>query len=390
MNARTIKRNYNNSFKRNNTFYNRKLRRRGIKDNNSKQPRTSRYRIRREKRNQLSQRRFNYNFQKRYPNRRRNNNFNQQVDQLSNKLNKLTLNEPTNLQKHIKEPRKDKIITPMEMALQQKYISMSQTSNKIFYTTIYSKFDINVQATTAVVWFPYCISFKNFYPPIIVDTDKTSNCASSLVVLTRDQFTIPTAGTCNITGSYRVVGSTLKIFNVSSVMNRSGDYTIYKLNENALVPVLYNDFNPPTHTNSPELYSLFYGNTLASNYSQATIKNNFSANDKCVYINEYNTNEGNNIFNNSSEYLGMNYENKENKVYAQPGSNGNVIGSNIKYYIRIPGQDDTQSYTIETWQVIELIPLPSLGLSNMCYSVKTVYPPNIIQEINNLNPLSKI
>jgi hypothetical protein len=391
MNAKRYNTNNRYNNKRSNIPYNNKSFRSYLSRNATGSNNNSRYRKRRQKRSQLSYPRFSYRFRRINPNRQRTDQLSRQISELSKQMSKMSLNSnPTNLNKGKKEPRIDKITTPMNMAIHQSYISLYPSSNKIVYVPIYTKTNFSFSGATSILWFPYAVSFNKFDKIIKVQDESEQYDATAVANLLKlshngNQLLVLESGICSLPGSYRLVGATFKIYNTTAMLNKSGDFTIYKLNDSDVLPFAYNDEHPPTQQNLGSLYNDY----CKRNFQQATIKNNFSAADKCVYINEFNTNSGNNIFSNNSEYLGDTYLISQATLSAKP-SNLNPVGSNIKYMLDFSPTTSSQTYTIEIWQLIELVPYPDTNLGNLCYNITHIYPKKIFDEICQSNPLSKV
>lgn len=335
--------------------------------------------------------RFSYVFKRTKPNKSNNSRLSRQIDSLTKQMSRLTLSNSTNLNKGKKEVRTDKIMTPMYMAIHQSYLSLFPSSNKIVYVPVYTKISLQVYTnqTTDLLWFPYAVSFKNFDIDIkmnFLDEDYYANAVASLISVNPLSRLVTTykMGTCNLAGSYRLVGATLKLYNTSSMLNRGGDYTIYKLNDGGAFPFAYDDEHQPTWDMIGEKFRDY----TMQDFQQTTIKNNFSASDKAVYINEYNTNEGNNIFCNNSEYLGQTYT-TQNLMTVFPREE-NATGNNIKYLLKFQPTTQNQFYTVEVWQLIELVPYPNTNLSNLCYNITHVLNKKAFDELCTTNPFSKI
>jgi hypothetical protein len=318
------------------------------------------------------------------------NNIRRQVNELAKDMDNLTVNA-TNLTRKKKEPRSDVLKTPMYMCLHQCYISIFPTSNKIIYIPLYTKTTLNILAnkTSNLLWFPYGVSFSKINTSVTITingSDYSINAISTSIFTDGTNFTLPTHNSITEYGNYRLVGATLKLTNVSSMLNKQGDVFIAKLNDNDSWPFAYSKEHPPTPTNAANLVN-YYNNYVSKDYTNVTIKNNFSCNEE-IYINEYNTLEGNNIFSHEFEYLGDKYANEDRNAWAWP-SERNATGNNIKYLVRFGLVANDQKYTLETWQLVEFVPSPLSTMANLGSSVNKLFSSDVVKQMNELNPLLK-
>jgi len=333
--------------------------------------------------------------------RREDKNIRKNVKNITGKINNIKSNAKMtkfneNKNKNKKELRRDKITTAMEMGLSSRYISIYPTSSRITYQKIYSRFAINVSTNydRHIVWFPYAINFNN-YPDLNITVDVNGNAVapnriSQLIQVNSSAFN-PTQAVdyqtldstpCGLPGMYRVVCTSLKIVNTTSLVNKAGSYIIYKINENTLYPPFYNNQAVPTNLNSPN-YFLRVENVVCQNHDQINIKQSYAATD-IAYIHEFNIYEGNNIFQASTEYIGQQFENGTETL---AGWDRNPIGNNIKYEIFFPHPNTTNNYIVETWQIIEVIPHPSLQMDNITHIQNAVMNKNVLNKLKVYNPL---
>lgn len=328
---------------------------------------------------------------------------NSKIDKLSDDLSKLSLSlfpKTTNIYRKLKEPRIDKYITPMEMGLSHRFTSLFKTGNRIRYVSLYNRFEIDNSMLPGFVakymWFPYSVNFQS-YPDLSItvsdaqEGSRPPDMISPLMRITTNSLTRTIEGmtvyncaSCGLVGNYRLVGATLKITNLSPFNTKAGSYIIYKLNENTAYPPFYAKALVPAKPNSPK-YTEIIGTLANLNHDQVMLKQSFSASD-VGYINEYNIYEGNNIFQTPNEYIGADYTNGDEPVATW---SGNPQGNNIKYEIDISPTTTLQSYLIETWQILEIVPDPSLNLDNTTDFQTHIFNEDVLDEIRRKMPIVK-
>lgn len=328
---------------------------------------------------------------------------NNKIDKLSDDLSKLSLSlfpKTTNIYRKLKEPRIDKYVTPMEMGLSHRFTSLFKTGNRIRYMSLYNRFEIDNSVIPSFVakylWFPYSVNFQS-YPDLSIkvsdgqEGSTSPNIISPLIRITTNTSTRSVEGmsvyncsACGLVGNYRLVGATLKITNLSPFNTKAGSYIIYKLNENTAYPAFYANTLVPAKPNSPN-YTNVVGTLANLNHDQVMLKQSFSASD-IGYIHEYNIYEGNNIFQTPNEYIGADYLDGDEPVAKWLG---NPQGNNIKYEIDIPTTTTLQSYLVETWQILEIVPNPSLNLDNTTDFQTHIFNEDVLDEIRRKMPIVK-
>lgn len=374
-----------------NTNYNKRSRR---QNNNLQKPK---FRYKFTKKNKINDNRLINNNNSGF----NNNTTTRAVKQLENQINSLTITKPTNLMpKNKKQIRNDKVITAMEMALKNQFLSYLPTTNRIVNCVVYSKvtYTIPVGGNYAI-WFPYAVNFSNYQgnAPIVYYSAAAHRAdrISTFLFYTPTAQTLHTqdteVGLCSIPGIYRLNCATLKVYNTTSMMQRSGDYTIYKLDSNNPSPAMYVQSNPISYNQSSS-----YKNTIdtlcTGNYLQTAVKNNFSASDKFAKIDEININEGNNIFCATNEYLGNSFINRSSDDSANFTiiNNNNPVGINTKYLIKFSIVTEPQTYVFESWQVLQVVPAPELGLGNIAHVCDLVATKNVIEQVKYSTPFNKL
>lgn len=327
---------------------------------------------------------------------------NKKIAKLSEDISKLSLSmfpKTTNIYRKLKEPRIDKYITPMDMGLSQRFTSVFKTGNRIRYMSLYNRFEAlnnNGGMMTTFIWFPYSINFQS-YPDLAITVSDGNNgtvqpdvinplvrIIHNTILGSVNALYCYDCSSCGLVGNYRIVGCTLKIQNLSPFNTKGGSYVIYKLNENTTYPPFYNKNNPIINSNAPDYTDILY-NLVKVNHDQVMLKQSFSATD-VGYIHEYNVYEGNNIFQTPQEYIGQDYISGVEPVAMW---SGNPQGNNIKYQIDIPATSTSQSYLIETWQIIEIVPDPGLNLDNITDFQTHVFDDKVIDEIRRKMPICK-
>lgn len=246
------------------------------------------------------------------------------------------------------------------------------------------------------MWFPYSVNFQS-YPDLAItvsDGEEGSTQPNIIAPLMRvvtntltstiEGMAVYDCSSCGLVGNYRLVGASFKITNLSPFNTKSGSYIIYKLNENTAYPPFYNKSLPPTKANSPD-YTNVIGTLANQNHDQVMLKQSFSASD-IGFIHEYNIYEGNNIFQTPNEYIGVDYISGVEPVALWTG---NPQGNNIKYEIDIPATSTIQSYLMETWQILEIVPDPSLNLDNITDFQTHIFNENVLDEIRRKMPIVK-
>lgn len=328
---------------------------------------------------------------------------NTKIDKLADDLSKLSLSlfpKTTNIYRKLKEPRVDKYITPMDMGLSHRFTSLFRTGNRIRYVSLYNRFEVDNSTIPGFIakylWFPYSVNFQS-YPDLSItvsdlqEGSRPPNIIAPLIRVTTNNvgpqiegMTVYNCASCGLVGNYRLVGATLKITNLSAFNIKAGSYIIYKLNENTAYPPFYAQALVPAKPNSPK-YTEIVGTLANLNHDQVMLKQSFSASD-VGYIHEYNIYEGNNIFQTPNEYIGADYTSGEEPVATW---SGNPQGNNIKYEIDIPTTTTLQSYLIETWQILEIVPNPSLNLDNTTDFQTHVFNEDVLDEIRRKMPIVK-
>lgn len=328
---------------------------------------------------------------------------NSKIDKLSEKLSKLTLEifpKTTNIYRRMKEPRIDKMVSPMDMGLSCAFTSIFPTGNRIRYMSLYNRYEFTTNNTgymKSLLWFPYAINFQSYPDLAITISDGTEDgttqpdticpliVTARLAPATSINLNMNSTSACGLVGNYRVIGASFKITNTTAFINKAGSYMVYKLNENTAFPPFYNSNLLPNLTNCPD-YTSTIQKVVTASHDQVMLKQSFSCSDKCL-INEYNTYEGNNIFQTPNEYIGSSYISGAEPIAQW---DGNPQGCNIKYQLDFPPTPSINSYIFESWQILEIVPDPGLNLDNITDFQTHVFNPEIIDQIRKSMPITKL
>lgn len=309
-----------------------------------------------------------------------------EVNKLTNKLDSMSI-KSTNLIVPKKEIRTDRLISPYNMARRAQYIPIYEIKEKVLNMSVYTKLVVSLEGNTDeinyyMLFFPYSINFKmnlydNYSNKIIVSTG-TADVYKNIWFLadnsTQQGFTVNYKETApsGIIGNWKLIGTTIKIYNVANMLNKGGDFSIIKIQSNELMPYFVN------HTAEPEIGQLNVVRALLTkDYSQAP-RNNFSANDT-AFIDEYNVSEGTNIFNSPIEYMGCKYSSTNN--YRQATYGNDMVGNNVTYMFHTKGMGTPQTYVFEVWNVFSIIPAPEAGLGNLGTITKRCFTKEVVENI---------
>lgn len=295
--------------------------------------------------------------------------------------------------KNRKELRTDKLMTPMEMVFRGQYMPLFKIEERCSTTYTYSKFVFTFYSgypRIKILLFPYSVNFKeNLYQ--YQETVKAGGAVCDAffnVAIMRtnsggsiDQGECHKTAQCGIAGNWKLLGTTYKLMNISPKMQQGGSITITKLIDNDIAPLFtYHGYAPTSG-----VVVDWIKNYVNADYSQVQPKNNFQPTSE-IYIDEFNTSSGNNIFQGMSEYIGSRYLDIEDGFVATYSKD--AVGNNIKYLIElsVPSTAD-QTYTLEVWNVFHVIPEPDTGLSNVARFYNNFYNSKVLQEIKTRMPM---
>lgn len=354
--------------------------------------------------------RYNYNNRASRNNNRRDYNLSNKINRLTDKISQLNVKNDrivndikkenkskknNNYFKTNKEMRRDKLIPANEMMRYGNPLSFYKTPLNIVHVKIYNKYNISVPtsasaANTFIMWFPYG------YPYIGIRRTKGYNIYSNLYTFDNESGNdkIPTnlvplaSQIVNMPGQVRLLAATLKINNVTPMLQKAGTYTIFRNPINDGYPTSFDTNDYPLSTTDGDLYNGIRNNVV--NRFTLQEKLTLTCNESAV-ANEYNVYQGNTVFQDYDEYLGNEYSalNLINQEKALPIFNFNPQGVNNKYLIDIPGQSAAQDYNVETWQIFEVSPSNEGGFGSLGDVCRTVNR-NITMQAKKYFPIHKI
>lgn len=278
---------------------------------------------------------------------------NNKINELKNDISKLKLIDikDPKINSTKKEIRKDKLVDASIMAKYSKMLAFYKTPSKIIKYCAYNKYTINFNRKSIMIWFPYG------YPMIhgkVKNVNADGYCNFYGYSAGGQWYITPTRAV-NIKGNYRLISATMKIANVTSVMDREGTFSVVKETEREMYPLVYSSDNALTPVTAPAIVGNFQY-ILNQTYTTTTERQLYSASDKAKIV-EYNVSEGLNIFQGYEEYMGMqpDYDNEENRYYVTYNKY-NPIGQNFKYIFMIDQYTKEQAYSFESWQIFEIRP----------------------------------
>jgi hypothetical protein len=309
-----------------------------------------------------------------------------EIKKVNNKLNDMTI-KTTNLIVNKKELRTDRLVSPYTMARRGQYIPIYEIKEKVLNMSVYTKLSITLNASEddmryTLVFFPYSINFKpelyTYYSNQISVQAGAANHYKNVYFMaeniTRNTFTASYQETADsgIIGNWKLIGSSMKIYNTSSMINKGGDFSIIKIQDNEFIPSFIH-----SGVNMGQGVANWLKLHINKDYSQAP-RNNFSASDT-AFIDEYNVANGTNIFSSPFEYLGCKYISSDDNDRA--GFTYDLVGNNVAYLFQTKGVGNAQNYVFEIWNVFSVIPCPSSGLGNLGTVNKKCFTKFIVDSI---------
>lgn len=351
------------------------------------------------------------------------NNIEKQVNELTDKIDRLALKKPTNYYVNgnvRKEIRCDKLYSALQMSRYANPYSFFEPTNKIIPMKVYSKHSIHVDHDYfSLLWFPYTFPGQSKQLKVNAGTQEDPNyiniptdCCCSCFQLSWNEnggisysnSSLLFSNSNDIFGNYRLVCSTLKIMNNTPILYKGGTASVYKLTNNDGYPILTNKGRfLQTYNAMPEFLVNSFNRwleTKRNNFDNNTIKMVFSLADD-MYIDEYNVKEGNNIFQSSEEYLGRNYEiwgaeSTAPFLAPMPANTArsteaefNPTGQNIKYLINFDAPVDSQDLIVELCQIFEVIPKEDSNYANLALQQNYIATKDVIELAKNSFPIHK-
>lgn len=304
----------------------------------------------------------NYNYFS-YPQIRR------EMQQTLKMLNNMALNKVNSnaiSQNPRLEIRYDKLYTAYDMYRLNKFYPLYKTPLATILYPVYNEWTVNVANSAQwddclLIWLPYTYPYMDptyrvtinnaQIPPTIISPLIRS--ARNAQQNARDNIWFD-SNRVQITGQQRLIAATLKLSNVTSMLDKAGTYTAYKCLSDPVFPII--TANGWQNERVPQIIT-DYINTIAADSSLTPTKLLGTASQRLT-INEFNTMPGNDQFQGASEYQGAKLVNGDTWIVRpeNPEHHFNFIGTNVYYKISIPPLSGAQSYKIQTWQVFEISP----------------------------------
>lgn len=311
---------------------------------------------------------------------------NKEIEEITHRLGNLTLNTIPTTNLIVGNISYDQSYTAISMYYHKRYYSILRNTPKCVLVPIYTKLTFNAitERNTYLLLYPYFCSFTNTapmqFPRVLTDGANVVPDTTTNAIRFMDNAMYPAiCGKSAITGSYRLVCATIKIMNLTSQMNKSGQYILYRLDGAEGAPCVFNSQHVPTKENAGGYFEIC-SNVAGANYSQLPSKNNFSAL-QIGFAHEFNLLPGTQVFSAQTEYVSGQFypSNTTTASYNQVSTNG----LNIKYLIQFEQPTQVQNYTVEMWQVFEVIPQPGGGLENLSTQQTNFIPPEEISKIRS-------
>lgn len=345
--------------------------------------------------------RNNFNFNNR--NNKMLQNMNNQINKLTNKISKMRIednnqkqkakNKIPNVIKTNKEIRTDKLLSAKDAMKYMKPYSFYRSVNPILYVKIYNKATLPFGYNSWLLWFPY------YYPTIYSDTLITTqdsivpaDAVSSLISFRTDinnAILNPIVDTITkVTGVFRLVSATLKVTNITPLIDMGGSISAYRDVSNELFPLLYTTQEPPDATSEylGDLRAYLNGRSLET--LPTKLVSDFS---QSLEIDEFNVSQGNTIMQSTREYIGIDMTADRNQSvynFFQPKTI-NPQGTNIKYLLNIipPNVNKPQTLLFERWIIFEVEPDLDSTLGTLADKDNKIATQAVINEAKQFFPI---
>lgn len=319
---------------------------------------------------------------------------NDKITELTDDINKISLkeNKVNNKFQSKKEMRKDVLTNAMNMTKYSEKIPFILTASPTIKVSYYMKTSF-VQGGQAMyyLWFPYN------YPAPPYGVNITYNSQSlptnhftqfiSYNPITQQIFGIPGTN-IEIIGNHRLIAATLRISNVTPIVNRGGSYSLYRVTDQRLGPIAYNGADSPNVNTIQGGYIDQVKELCNGPLDSLPTKMTFTASDIGL-INEYNVHEGSNIMDGVNEYLSTRYSSINSLAYPLDDNQINVLGTNNFYIIHFPRITAEQAYLIELWQVWDVIPREQSGIGMLAQKDKECFSPEVFKMAVDSFPFHK-
>jgi hypothetical protein len=302
----------------------------------------------------------------------------------TNTKNKKNMNDPNMIRKEI---RYDKLYNAFEMYNMGKYYSFYKTTNMIIRIAIYSTYNIvfNANNNCSFIWLPYAYPFLD--GRFIITHNDSQHVADSYCDFFWSEhastMNIPSSTRSSIPGNYRLIAASLKISNITTNSLKGGSYTVYRISKNDLQPIYYNkDEDVDSYE---DVYSIARRMMEFENYENEPIKYLYNANQVCQ-CNEYGVIQGNDIFQDCTEYMGSRtslISSTQTGTIGGDVNNFNPNGVNIKYVGKFDGTTTQQSYKIQSIKIFEVTPDSNNSFSAAAFKGSKSVTPNVIMQAKN-------
>jgi hypothetical protein len=268
-----------------------------------------------------------------------------------------------------------------------KYYSFYKTTNMILRIAIYSTYNIafNSNNTCSFIWLPYAYPFID--PRFIITKDDSQYRADAFCDFFWSErsstMNIPPSTLSSIPGNYRLIAASLKISNITTNSLKGGSYTVYRVSRNELQPIYYNidqEVDP-----YEDVYSVARRLMENENYENEPIKYLYNANQVCQ-CNEFGVIQGNDIFQDCTEYMGSRTTLISTTRTGVMGGNVDIFnpnGVNIKYIGKFDSTTTQQSYKFQSVKVFEVTPYSTNSLSAAAFKGSKSVTPNVIMQAKN-------
>lgn len=295
------------------------------------------------------------------------------LDKITDTLGALTINQPARNNVIKTNPRSeiryDKLYTAYDMYRMNKYYPIYKSTLPLIYYPVYNEFTVNVLTTADIgtkytlVWLPY--AFPALPDIKVLDNQEVQSFASVVLVHynTGFKYKFYNSTLISILGQQRLINATMKITNVTSMLNKAGTFTAYKFINEYMSPVIYNNalaqYENPENAMPKEISRGFH---RAFEDKSAINPKMLATANQTLTINEFNVVKGLDIFQGTNEYMGNKYlgDGSAGQPLTQHYDNFNPIASNITYAIDFLTNDTIQQYKIQTWQIFEISPTNNL------------------------------
>jgi hypothetical protein len=295
------------------------------------------------------------------------------IDKLTDTLGALTLNQPARNNVVKTNPRSeiryDKLYTAYDMYRMNKYYPIYKSTLPLIYYPVYNEYTITILNTNSVgpkytlMWLPYAFPAL---PDIKVQDNREVQAFASVILLHNHEgyyYNLQPSTLISIKGQQRLISATMKITNVTSMLNKAGTFTAYKFINEFMSPLIYNnqllqyqDLEAAIPQEIQRGYHQAYADKSAINPKMLATAN------QTLTINEFNVVKGLDIFQGTDEYMGNKYlgNGASSTPLTQHYDGFNPIASNITYAIDFLTTDNNQQYKVQTWQIFEISPSNNL------------------------------